>query len=255
MTSIEDVLSGSARYALHCGDGFALAKTLPERCCVVICDPPYDARTHNRARTCRNGVASDIEIDFDPLTSFEFVPDLLRVTRSWALAFCALEHFGEYQRASGDGWVRAGLWHRPNSMGSLNADRPAQVCEGIAIMHRVDVKKAWNGSGYAMWSHLAIKNSCSEQDRYHETQKPISLMIDLVKSFTDPDDIVYDCTAGSCTTGVAALMTGRRFIGAEIDKDKHATGLARLVAAADGQTLKSARAGQLTLFGATNHKH
>jgi DNA modification methylase len=49
----------------------------------------------------------------------------------------------------------------------------------------------------------------------HPTQKPIPLMEYLINTYTKPGDVVLDCCMGSGTTGVAAINTGRRFIGIE----------------------------------------
>lgn len=53
----------------------------------------------------------------------------------------------------------------------------------------------------------------------HPTQKPTHLMEYLIKTYTNPGDTVLDFTFGSGTTGVAAMRTGRRFIGIELDPD------------------------------------
>ena len=50
---------------------------------------------------------------------------------------------------------------------------------------------------------------------HHPTQKPVALMEDLVKTYTNPDETVCDFTMGSGSTGVACINTGRRFIGIE----------------------------------------
>lgn len=50
---------------------------------------------------------------------------------------------------------------------------------------------------------------------HHPTQKPVALMEDLVKTYTDPGDTVLDFTMGSGSTGVACANTGRTFIGIE----------------------------------------
>lgn len=57
---------------------------------------------------------------------------------------------------------------------------------------------------------------------HHPTQKPVALMEDLVKTYTNPGDTVLDFTMGSGSTGVACANTGRRFIGIERD-DKYFT--------------------------------
>ena len=41
----------------------------------------------------------------------------------------------------------------------------------------------------------------------------------LIKTYTNPGDIVCDITMGSGTTGVAAVNTNRNFIGIEKDKE------------------------------------
>lgn len=55
----------------------------------------------------------------------------------------------------------------------------------------------------------------------HPTVKPIALMRHLVKLVSDPGQIVLDCFMGSGTTGVAATLEGRRFIGMEIGEEYH----------------------------------
>lgn len=53
---------------------------------------------------------------------------------------------------------------------------------------------------------------------HHPTQKPFSLMADLVATYTDPGQTVLDFTMGSGSTGIAAVMYGRKFVGIEKDK-------------------------------------
>lgn len=52
----------------------------------------------------------------------------------------------------------------------------------------------------------------------HPTQKPILLMEDLIKTYTNKGDTVLDFCLGSGTTGRAARNLGRDFIGIELDK-------------------------------------
>jgi site-specific DNA-methyltransferase (adenine-specific) len=51
----------------------------------------------------------------------------------------------------------------------------------------------------------------------HPTQKPVSLYSYLILTYTNPGDTVLDICAGSGTTGVAAILTGRNAI--LIEKD------------------------------------
>lgn len=51
----------------------------------------------------------------------------------------------------------------------------------------------------------------------HPTQKPVALCEYLIKTYTNPEDVVLDNCMGSGSTGVACANTGRRFIGIEMD--------------------------------------
>jgi len=52
----------------------------------------------------------------------------------------------------------------------------------------------------------------------HPTQKPVELLAYLIKTYTQEGDVVLDNTMGSGSTGVAAIQTGRSFIGIEKDE-------------------------------------
>jgi site-specific DNA-methyltransferase (adenine-specific) len=60
----------------------------------------------------------------------------------------------------------------------------------------------------------------------HPTQKPVALVVRCLRASTNEDDLVCDPFSGSGTTGVAALMLNRRFIGCEMD-EKYASIAAR----------------------------
>ncbi len=55
---------------------------------------------------------------------------------------------------------------------------------------------------------------------YHPTQKPLDLLMYLVKTYTNEDELVLDNCMGSGTTGVACKNLNRKFIGTEKEK-KH----------------------------------
>jgi DNA modification methylase len=76
----------------------------------------------------------------------------------------------------------------------------------------------------------------------HPTQKPVALMEDLVRTYTNEGDTVLDFTMGSGTTGVACVNTGRHFIGIEKDAGYYDISRARISNAENGDTQ-----GELTL--------
>jgi site-specific DNA-methyltransferase (adenine-specific) len=67
-----------------------------------------------------------------------------------------------------------------------------------------------------------------ETTSLHPTQKPVTLFEHLIKTYTDPGDVVLDCCIGSGTTAVAAMNTGRRYIGFETDKGYYDTANRRI---------------------------
>ncbi len=101
----------------------------------------------------------------------------------------------------GNHWI---VWDKLNTMPTFGN------CELIwTNIKRNSVKKytvEWNG--------LIGK----EKFRYHATQKPVQLMAYLIRDYTEPDALILDPFLGSGTTAVAAIRTGRRFIGCEINQ-------------------------------------
>ena len=73
---------------------------------------------------------------------------------------------------------------------------------------------------YTNYPISIIKFSIEMNDkRFHETQKPVSLMEYLIKTYTKKEDIVLDFAMGSGTTGVACKRLDRDFIGIEKDME------------------------------------
>ena len=219
----------------------------------VISDPPYDERTHQDGRKghSKRKISKRAPKSFDPIDPADVAPWLIGLTRRWVLCFCAVEQLGFYAEAAGDCYIRGGMAPKKDPKPQFSGDRPAQGGDGIAIMHSRDRDDSgrlielcrWNGGGHAALWHWYTER----KDRHHETQKPIELMITLVEQFTDPGDLVWDPYAGSATTGVACLLTGRRFIGHEMQPHYFDVAVERLRAAGRGTTLEAARAGQMTL--------
>lgn len=66
---------------------------------------------------------------------------------------------------------------------------------------------------------IYVKTAEAEGPVLHPTQKPIELGRYMVRTYTNPGDIVLDNTFGSGSFLVAALMEGRNFIGIEKNED------------------------------------
>lgn len=73
----------------------------------------------------------------------------------------------------------------------------------------------WEGKKYKS-NVLKYKK---DYNGYHPTQKPVLLLEDLIKTFSNENDLVVDLTMGSGSTGVAAKNLNRSFIGIEQDSN------------------------------------
>ena len=69
---------------------------------------------------------------------------------------------------------------------------------------------------------------CNETQTPTPTQKPVALLEYLIKTYTNENETVLDFTFGSCSTGVAALNTNRKFLGVEMDEGYFDIGVKRM---------------------------
>lgn len=213
----------------------------PDSVDVVLTDPPYTEHVH------ANSVQGSLEkarfgqaFAFDALTELGHVPALLTVAKRWVLCFCALEQLGDYQRAAGGNrpkgaFVRSGIWHKPDAPPQLSGDRPSQVCEAWALMHRQGGKMSWNGGGRGAFRDSSVRlaekpygladaDGCDDppgffrggktrvQGTRHPAQKPATLCAALANWFVNEGDTVLDPYAGSGALGWAALDRGASIV-------------------------------------------
>jgi site-specific DNA-methyltransferase (adenine-specific) len=97
--------------------------------------------------------------------------------------------------------------------------------ETFEELKRVDTKfKIKYGSTFNLWEGNKYKSNILKYKKdytgHHPTQKPVLLLEDLMKTFSNENDLVVDLTMGSGSTGVACKNTNRSFIGIELD-DKY----------------------------------
>jgi DNA modification methylase len=79
-----------------------------------------------------------------------------------------------------------------------------------------------------IWSDIYPINSQANEKLDYPTQKPESLLERIIKSFSNPGDIIFDCFMGSGTTQAVSMKLGRKFIGADINLGAIETTVKRL---------------------------
>ena len=184
----------------------------------VITDPPYTERTHSNAKT-NKGKGHDVKaIQFDAFSDqdlYQALQESARVSKSWVIATLAYQHALTIDSTPPEGLrsLRVGVWVKTNPMPQISADRPGQGWEAISYLHRDDVKPAWNGGG-SHGNYIAPV----VQNEGHPTVKPLPMLADMVRKFTNHGDTVLDPFAGSGTTLRAAVNEGRKAIGIELEE-------------------------------------
>ena len=94
--------------------------------------------------------------------------------------------------------------------------RKDQLSGSYGDFEPVHVKS--NGKRYPT-DIIYFKTAESEGAVYHPTQKPVELGRYLVRTYSNPGDIILDNTCGSGSFLVSALLEGRNFIGIEKNED------------------------------------
>lgn len=217
----------------------------------IICDPPYEAEAHRDIRRTQKSIKTGINasIGFDKMT------DELRnylaewgtnYTKGWCLYFCQAEAVGTWRdsiESFGGKYKRACAYIKVDSSPQFNGQMPAQGYETIVCQWSGSGVSKWNGGGKrGVFSHLT---NSSSREGTHPTEKPLSLMCELIELFTNKDDMILDPTMGSGSTGVACVMKGRRFIGIEKDKDFYDLAVRRIQKAYDLPLLQPLTQGEL----------
>lgn len=85
----------------------------------------------------------------------------------------------------------------------------------------------------SVWDDIPPVNPVAKDRQNYPTQKPVKLVERIINASTNPGDLVFDCFMGSGTTQAAALNTGRRFLGADINLGAVQTTTKRLLQMTD----------------------
>ncbi|MGK0447023.1 MAG: site-specific DNA-methyltransferase (adenine-specific) [Polaribacter sp.] len=111
------------------------------------------------------------------------------------------------------------------------------IClEPYEKLKEIDIKhKSKFASTFNLWEGKKYKSNILKYKKdytgYHPTQKPVLLLEDLIKTFSNEGNNVVDLTMGSGSTGVACVNTKRNFIGIEQDNSYFITAEERIKSA------------------------
>lgn len=205
---------------------------------MILCDLPYGT----------TNAKWDAVIPFDALWE-----QYRRVIKpNGAIVLTGMEPFSSNLRLSNPEWYRYDwIWDKIAPTGFLNAKRqPLRVTETVSVFYRkqpayhpqmthdherkVSVRRRTAHKGCEIYNDFATDCSYDSTDRYpinlisfsmdkqkthlHPTQKPVALFEYLIRTYSEEGDLVLDNCIGSGTTAVAAINTGRQYIGIEMDE-------------------------------------
>ena len=173
---------------------------------LVVTDPPYLVGYRGRdGRTLAN--------DDRPAAVLPVYKEIYRVLRTdaYCVTFCGWTAIGKFARAWDDAGFRTPgriVWtkgyasnagyaeYRHEAAYVLGKGRPP-----VPASPPSDVR-SWEYSG----------------NRAHPTEKAVSVITPMIRAYSRPGDLVLDPFAGSGTTAVAAALSGRRYIGIELER-------------------------------------
>lgn len=137
------------------------------------------------------------------------------------ILFCAYEQQAElihYAEEYGFKNHQILIFYKNYSAQVLKANmRPVGNYEIAIIFYRDKLPKFNNGGKMVFQCMPWIDDNTTP--KIHPTQKPVPLLEKLIRLYTDIDDVVIDCCAGSGTTLLAAANLGRRAYGFELKRE------------------------------------
>lgn len=238
-------------YTLHHGEALATLRTLPTGSAdALVTDPPYSSGGFTRGdRTAdpRVKYASNDSAAADALGHFGgdnrdqrayllwctlWLSEALRVVRPGGVCavWCDWRQLPTTTDAiQAGGWVWRGVAQWVKTAPRPQKGRFAAAAEYL-VWGSAGGMGEGNGTcapGAVFAEPVVVESVVPTADRVHLTQKPDPVM-EWALSVVQPGGVVLDPFAGSGSTGVAALRTGRRFVGVEMDAHYHAVASGRL---------------------------
>ena len=241
-------------WQLHQADALEFLEQLPaESAAAIITDPPYSSgglfTTERKAdpvdKYCQNSNARGRRTfsgDSRDQRSFAFwctlwLRECLRVAEPSAYLLC----FTDWRQLptttdaiQAAGWTWRGIvpWNKGRGSRAPHKGFFRHQCEYVAWGTKGRVPKLTDRGPF----DGIVDAPNRKNDKHHITGKPTAVLRHLVQCAA-PGGTIVDPFSGSATTGVAALLEGRRFIGADHDAGHNQIGAARLEAAARGELL------------------
>ncbi len=131
----------------------------------------------------------------------------------------------DYMQAAGFSYNGIVSWDKTESTRPIKG-RFRNQCEFVTY----GFKGKCNSKANPVYLAGSIRERVNPNEKYHMTGKPVPVMAHLVK-VAPPGAVVLDPFMGSGSTGIAAIESGRRFIGIEATKDYYDIAKARLIEA------------------------
>ena len=190
----------------------------------VISDPPYEDELHNAMGKIRRADGREMvrSLGFAGVNAgrSEISQSCVRISSGWVILFTLAEGVRAWRddlQGSGAKWDTTCFWVKPDASPRFNGQGPARGAECFVT--------CWAGKGYRHWNaggKRGVYTHCvngPKRHGAHPTEKPVSLMSEILSDFTSPGHTILDPFMGSGTTIVACHKLGRAGIGIEIDPD------------------------------------
>ncbi|MCW3783921.1 DNA-methyltransferase [Defluviimonas salinarum] len=212
-----EVTIGPCRLIL--GDALGILPDLCGMADLLATDPPYDLTSGGRATQVMSGIFSQANYDnsgklMRSVPWREMGGPLFAACKPDADAYIMANDknvFAAHAAFTGAGWKLHNL---------LSWKKGAPTRNRWYMKDLEFTLYLWKGRAQTI-NEPGSKQlfSCPRPaDRFHRTQKPVELFEHYIRNSSHPGDLVLDPFSGSATTLVAAMRTGRRAIGIEIDE-------------------------------------
>lgn len=187
----------------------------------VVTDPPYSSAYQAKwgSVTRKDGVKMDAALSFDGIDRLlDTLPSAIaEKCAGWGIFFTNIEGVHAWLEGLA-AWKPDNVlaWVKPDCTPRLNGEGPARGFEPAVTCWFGKGRRKWNAGGKR---GIYTCNVNSGRFGGHPTEKPVNLMIELIKDFASPTGDILDPFMGSGTTLVACQRMGRQGTGIELDPE------------------------------------